>query len=140
MNWQQQPSGQRGPEVAVRATSLAYAGRNGPVHALQECSLTVPGGAFACLVGPSGCGKSTLLDLVAGLSQGAIEIGPGAFGRKARLAVVFQRPALFPWKTVAGNIAFGLRAQGIERTEARRRTAEFIGLVGLEGFAKAYPP
>jgi len=133
----------RGPEVRVRDVGLIYDSRNGAVQALAECSLTIPGGAFACLVGPSGCGKSTLLDLIARLAprrnSGTIEIEPGPGGNAARIAVVFQRPALFPWKTVAGNIAFGLRAQGLSRGEARQRTAHFIDLVGLQGFSGAYP-
>jgi NitT/TauT family transport system ATP-binding protein len=132
----------RGPDITVHDVGLTYAGRAGPVEALKGCDLTVPGGAFACLVGPSGCGKSTLLDMIAGLSargSGHIEIGPDADGRAARIAVVFQRPALFPWKTVAGNIAFGLRARGLGRAETRRRTAEFITRVGLDGFAGSYP-
>ena len=143
MDMAQDPQAVRhGPEIAVRNVGLAYAGRSGPVQALEDCDLTVPGGAFGCLLGPSGCGKSTLLDMIAGLSargSGRIEIGSDAAGRPARIAVVFQRPALFPWKTVAGNIAFGLRARGLGRAEARRRTEEFIASVGLDGFAGAYP-
>ena len=127
----------------MNEVGLVYDSRNGPVQALAECSLTIPGGAFACLVGPSGCGKSTLLDLIARLApqrhSGTIRIGPGSDGTSPRIAVVFQRPALFPWKTVAGNIAFGLRANGLSRSEARQRTEQFIDLVGLKGFGSAYP-
>ena len=131
-----------GPEIRVRDVALTYDSRNGPVQALAGCTLTIRGGAFACLVGPSGCGKSTLLDLMARLAPmggGRIEIDAGPTGPAARIAVVFQRPALFPWKTVAGNIAFGLRAQGLSRSAARSRVEEFIALVGLDGFAHAYP-
>ncbi|ODU62440.1 MAG: hypothetical protein ABS99_00570 [Acetobacteraceae bacterium SCN 69-10] len=146
-----------GPQIRVRDVGLSYATRNGRVQALAGCSLTIPGGTFACLVGPSGCGKSTLLDLVAGLvplGEGRIEIdrvaadadppGKGLAERRsgdraARLAVVFQRPALFAWKTVIGNITFGLRARGVPRAEANRRAERFIALVGLQGFANAYP-
>ena len=137
---QAEPGQRTGPEVRVRDVSLTYESRNGPVRALADCSLTIPGGTFACLLGPSGCGKSTLLDLMAGLvplRSGQIDTDAG--GRRARSAVVFQRPALFPWKTVAGNIVFGLRAQGVSRDEARRRAERFIELVGLTGFAGAYP-
>ena len=134
--------GRAGPEIRVRDVGLSYPIRGGMVQALAACSLTVPGGGFACLVGPSGCGKSTLLDLVAGLAplqSGRIEIDAGRAGPPARPAVVFQRPALFPWKTVLGNITFGLRAQNLSRAEARKRAERYIGLVGLEGFAGAYP-
>ncbi len=142
MNLTLSPAPRAGPQVDVRDISLSYATRNGAMQALAGCSLSIPGGAFACLVGPSGCGKSTLLDLVAGLAPmggGSIAITPGPSGAPARLAVVFQRPALFPWKTVLGNISFGLRAQGVSRAEARVRAGRFIALVGLEGFAEAYP-
>jgi NitT/TauT family transport system ATP-binding protein len=131
-----------GPEIRVRDVGLRYMTRRGEMQALADCSLTIPGGRFACLVGPSGCGKSTLLDLVARLAplqSGSIEIGTGDQRRRPRLAVVFQRPALFPWKTVLGNVTFGLRAQKIPRGEARERARHYIGLVGLEGFANAYP-
>ena len=131
-----------GPQISVRDVSLSYPTRNGAMQALAGCDLTIPGGTFACLVGPSGCGKSTLLDLVAGLAPmggGQIETSPGPSGAPARLAVVFQRPALFPWKTVLGNITFGLRAQGVSRAEARARAGRFIAMVGLQGFADAYP-
>lgn len=131
-----------GPEIRVRDVALSYNTRNGPVQALADCSLTIPGGAFACLVGPSGCGKSRLLDLMAHLApmgEGRIDIDAGDAGRPARIAVVFQHPALFPWKTVAGNIAFGLRAQGLARSVVRSRVEEFIALMGLQGFAHTYP-
>lgn len=131
-----------GPEVRIRDISLTYQSRSGPVQALAGCSLTIPGGSFACLVGPSGCGKSTLLDLMARLAHtgsGRIEIEPAASGQAARLAVVFQKPALFPWKTVAGNIAFGLRTHRLPRREIQERVDRFIALVGLGGFAASYP-
>ena len=131
-----------GPEIRVREVGLRYATRGGEVQALEDCSLTIPGGGFACLVGPSGCGKSTLLDLVAGLAplqSGRIEIDTVRPGRTARLAVVFQRPALFPWKTVLSNVTFGLRAQKLSRAEARVRAERYLHLVGLDGFAGAYP-
>jgi len=131
-----------GPEVRVSGVGLTYQGRDGPVHALADCTFTIPSGTFACLVGPSGCGKSTLLDLMARLmplKAGRIDIDTGAAARPARSAVVFQRPALFPWKTVAGNIAFGLRAQGLSRRDAAERAEYHIALVGLHGFARAYP-
>jgi NitT/TauT family transport system ATP-binding protein len=131
-----------GPEIRVRNVGLRYTTRRGEMQALSDCSLTIPGGSFACLVGPSGCGKSTLLDPVAKLAplqSGNIEIGTRDPARPTRLAVVFQRPALFPWKTVLGNVTFGLRAQKLARREARERAHHYIGLVGLEGFANAYP-
>jgi ABC-type nitrate/sulfonate/bicarbonate transport system ATPase subunit len=135
-------AGKAGPEIRVEDVSLRYETRGGVVEALADCSLTVPGGSFACLVGPSGCGKSTLLDVVAGLAplqDGRIGIDKRPDGGPARLAVVFQKPALFPWKTVEGNIVFGLETQGIPRAERRERARRYIDLVGLNGFENAYP-
>jgi NitT/TauT family transport system ATP-binding protein len=134
--------GRTGPEIRVSNVGLSYPTRGGTVEALADCSLTIPGGGFACLLGPSGCGKSTLLELVAGLAplqSGQIDIGAGRAGPPGRTAVVFQRPALFPWKTVLGNITFGLRARNLSRADARERAEHYIGLVGLDGFAGAYP-
>lgn len=127
------------PDIRVEGVGLGYATRAGRVQALAGCDMTVDPGAFACLVGPSGCGKSTLLDLVSGLvpvETGRIVIGGGV---AARIGVVFQRPALFPWKTVLANITFGLEAQRVPGPEAKARAEAMIALVGLDGFAQAYP-
>lgn len=131
-----------GPAIRVCDVGLRYPTSGGTVQALADCNLTIPGGGFACLLGPSGCGKSTLLDLVAGLARlqsGRIEIDTARPGEPARIAVVFQRPALFPWKTVLGNIKFGLRARKLSRAAARQRATRYLSLVGLDGFADAYP-
>jgi NitT/TauT family transport system ATP-binding protein len=101
----------------------------------------IEAGSFACLVGPSGCGKSTLLDILGGLAradEGRVAIGRGRDG-EARVAIVFQRPALFPWKTVLGNIAFGCEAQGMRRAQAAERAHAMLELVGLHGSGHAYP-
>lgn len=130
-----------GPEIRVEEVGLTYHGRAGAVRALQAVSLVVDGGRFACLVGPSGCGKSTLLDIVGRLAradEGKVTIGRGREG-EARVAIVFQRPALFPWKTVLGNIAFGCEAQGMSRAAAGERAGAMLELVGLHGFGHAYP-
>jgi ABC-type nitrate/sulfonate/bicarbonate transport system ATPase subunit len=112
------------------------------VTALDNIDLDFSGGEFISLIGPSGCGKSTLLRLIAGLAlpdAGTLELD----GRKITApgherGLVFQDPTLFPWKTVYENIAFGLRARKIYRTE-KDRIGAFIRLVGLEGFEKSYP-
>jgi NitT/TauT family transport system ATP-binding protein len=130
-----------GPEIRVEGVGLTYPGRAGAVRALQDVNLAVEAGRFACLVGPSGCGKSTLLDIVGGLArahEGRVSIGPGREG-EPRVAIVFQRPALFPWKTVLGNIAFGCEAYGMRRAEAAERARAMLETVGLQGFGHAYP-
>jgi len=111
-------------------------------HVLDGVSLEVAPGELVSLVGPSGCGKSTLLRLVAGL--GAPEAGELWVGTEpirapsAERGLVFQDPNLFPWLTVRRNIEAGLSARGVLR-EKQHEVQEFMRLVGLEGFAQAFP-
>jgi sulfonate transport system ATP-binding protein len=115
-------------------------GRTLPV--LDDVSLSVGPGEFVALLGPSGCGKSTLLRLVAGLEpprSGIMrEDGDPITGPWPSRVVVFQDPTLFPWRTVWNNVALGLEAQGILRTQ-RHRVDAAIDLVGLSAFRTAYP-
>ncbi|MDR2445602.1 MAG: ABC transporter ATP-binding protein [Spirochaetaceae bacterium] len=118
--------------------------RNGgtDIVALDDVDITFESEEFISLIGPSGCGKSTLLRLIAGLIRqdsgsltlDGIEITKPGYER----GLVFQDPTLFPWMTVYENIAYGLRARGVYKTE-KRRIPEFFKLVGLEGFEKSYP-
>lgn len=115
------------------------------VVALRNLDLDVGEGEFLSLLGPSGCGKSTALRLVAGLgrvSGGRIE-WPGANGRgglpRGDVGFVFQEPTLMPWATVARNVLLPLKLRGVPAGEAEARAREAIGLVGLDGFERAYP-
>jgi ABC-type nitrate/sulfonate/bicarbonate transport system ATPase subunit len=111
-------------------------------QALDSVSLLVEAGGFVSVVGPSGCGKSTLLRLVAGLDapdSGELWVGPQRIcAPSAERGLVFQDPNLFPWLTVRGNIESGLVARGLFR-DKRGEVDEFMRLVGLAAFAKAYP-
>ncbi|MDO1583838.1 ABC transporter ATP-binding protein [Rhizobium oryzicola] len=113
------------------------------ITALQDVSLSVTEGEFVTIVGASGCGKSTLLRLGAGLDaghQGEIRHrGNVVLGPSLDRGIVFQEPRLFPWLTVERNIALGLENAGVSKAEKKRLVKEHLELVGLTGFAKAYP-
>ena len=117
--------------------------RGRPVLALSDISLEVRPREFLALLGPSGCGKSTLLYLVGGFlpteaGRIVVEGKPVAAPGPDR-GIVFQHFALFPWKTVRGNVLYGLERQGLPRAERERRAQNFIDLVGLNGFEESYP-
>jgi NitT/TauT family transport system ATP-binding protein len=114
--------------------------------ALDGIDLDVRQGEFLCLIGPSGCGKSTLLYMLAGLvapNAGTLLMdGEPIAGPRRERGLVFQEDALFPWKSVAENIGFGLRvraAAGKPEEEIRATVSRLVRLVGLQGFEEARP-
>ena len=126
-------------------TKRYYVERDGrQVLALSDVSLSVGDGEFVAIVGPSGCGKTTLLNIVAGLltyDVGSVAIdGHTIVGPGVDRAVVFQHSSLLPWRTIAGNVRYGMEIQKRFDTAAmRERTDAFIQLVGLAGFERHYP-
>ena len=112
-------------------------------EALRDVSLSVADGEFVCLLGPSGCGKTTLLRIIAGLespSGGEVRVdGLPVTGPAPRLGMIFQDYSLYPWRGVIDNIAFGLELAGVEKAERLSRATDYLDLVGLEGFANAFP-
>ncbi|HXZ46339.1 MAG TPA: ABC transporter ATP-binding protein [Pseudolabrys sp.] len=120
------------------------AGGQGDVHALGPIDLNLAKGEFIAVVGPSGCGKTTLLEILAGLavpSGGSISFeGRPVKGEVADgIGVVFQEDASLPWLNVWDNVCFGLRREGIDAAEIKRRVEDVITFMGLEDFARAYP-
>src|SRR3954469_1705846 len=111
--------------------------------AVDGGDLDVRAGEFAAIVGPSGCGKTTFLNAVDGLvpiSGGSLTLDGRPITRPGRdRAMVFQQPSLLPWRTVLGNVVYGLELQGRPKVAAREEAMRFIELVGLHGFADSYP-
>jgi NitT/TauT family transport system ATP-binding protein len=135
-----------GPVLSVRGLGKDYAiGRAEPKVAVQEVSFDVRRGEFVCVVGPSGAGKTTLLRCLTGLtppSRGEVLLdGEPVRGASDRVGVVFQDygRSLFPWMSVARNIALPLKVRGAARAEQQRVIEEVLGLVGLPGLEDRYP-
>ncbi|MBA5608241.1 ABC transporter ATP-binding protein [Duganella sp. LX20W] len=129
--------------IAVRGVNKVFQADGREVVALKNIELDIPQGQFVCLLGPSGCGKSTLLNAVAGFSlpssgtihaDGKLVTGPGP-----ERGMVFQEYALFPWMTVAKNIAFGLEIKGMGQREIDAKVAELLKMLSLQDFAQRYP-
>jgi NitT/TauT family transport system ATP-binding protein len=132
------------PLIEVDGVSKAYPTDSGPVEALGRVSLSVGEGEFCTIIGPSGCGKSTLLAMLGGLvasdtGRVVIDGRPVTGPDPRRVAMVFQDPGLFPWRTAVENVAFGLEVQGVPRDRRRRRARELLGPLGLARFADRYP-
>ncbi len=129
-------------KIVLENIEKVYHTRTGAIQALQNINLTVRTGEFLCIVGPSGCGKSTLLRILADIHQessGQVQINRAASNGQPPNAMVFQEYAIFPWRTVLDNVAFGLEMRGISRSERREIAANYLQKVGLHRFAHHYP-
>ncbi len=134
------------PKLAIERLTYRYWLEREQIEyiAFADVSFTVRDGEFVSIVGPSGCGKTTLLNVIAGLlpyEEGSVRVdgaqvrGPGV-GR----AMVFQHASLLPWRTVVGNVRYGMEMQRrFDKRTMAERAAQFIRLVGLVGFENRYP-
>jgi NitT/TauT family transport system ATP-binding protein len=114
------------------------------VPALLDINLKVEDGEFVAVVGPSGCGKTSLLNIVAGLlpyEEGLVNIdGKKVEGPGIDRAVVFQHASLLPWRTISGNVRYGMEMQRrFDASQMDQRADQFISMVGLQGFENHYP-
>ncbi|PTW59754.1 NitT/TauT family transport system ATP-binding protein [Breoghania corrubedonensis] len=135
----------RASVIEARDLSLTFETSDGPVHALSNIALDVARGEFVSFIGPSGCGKTTLLRVIADLEQptsGRITVNGGT-PEQARLdrsyGYVFQAAGLYPWRTIAGNIALPLEIMGFSKAERQKRIAKNLELVNLSGFERKFP-
>jgi NitT/TauT family transport system ATP-binding protein len=130
-----------GAEPRIRVSGLGK--YYGTLEVFRNIDFDVGEREIVAIVGPSGCGKTTLLRCIDGLlphDAGEIWVGDQRVTEPiAGVAMVFQHFGLFPWKTVYENVAYGLRMAGASKTDVDRKVPEFIKLVGLSGFEKAFP-
>jgi NitT/TauT family transport system ATP-binding protein len=129
-------------QVALNGISHVFTDGARPLRAVDDVSLNVPRGQFLSIIGPSGCGKSTLLRVAGGLlrpSSGNVTISgrrPKEAQRQHEIGVVFQDPALLPWRTVLGNVRLPLEVRG-QRSSGL--PVELLRLTGMSEFAAYYP-
>ena len=134
-----------GDYLEARAVSIAYAGSGGAiVLAIDRVNLSIARGEFVCLFGPSGCGKTTFLNAVAGfltISSGDLTLERAPIDRPGPdRAMVFQQPALLPWRDVLHNVTYGLEMSGRMRGRAAvARATSLLEFVGLADFARSFP-
>jgi NitT/TauT family transport system ATP-binding protein len=129
--------------IRLTGVSRTFTGRSGTVEALRGIDLEVAEGEFVAVLGRSGCGKSTLLRLVAGLlptTSGEVHVGGERVTRPRRdIAMLFQRPALLPWRSVLDNVLLPAQIFGWSKAAHRDRAHELLEMAGLAGFDKRLP-
>jgi len=133
------------PVIEAKGLNLTFQTNDGPVHALKDVNLTINRGEFVSFIGPSGCGKTTFLRCIAALEHatgGTLTVN-GMTPDKARQAraygYVFQAAGLYPWRTIAGNIALPLEIMRFSKAEQEERVARVMDLVELGGFGRKFP-
>jgi NitT/TauT family transport system ATP-binding protein len=129
--------------VEIHEVGMSFETRKGTLTALEDVSLSVAEGEFACLLGPSGCGKSTLLNIVAGLTpatSGDVAVaGEQVCGPGAERGMVAQSYTLFPWLKVRENVEFGPKLAGVPASRRAEISARLLDRMRLAEFADSYP-
>ena len=133
------------PVIVADGIDLTFQTADGPVHALKGVDLSINQGDFVSFIGPSGCGKTTLLRTIAALETptgGALSVNgmtPDEARRARAYGYVFQAPGLYPWRTIAQNIALPLEIMGVAKADRMERVERVLELVDLAGFGGKYP-
>jgi NitT/TauT family transport system ATP-binding protein len=129
--------------IRLTGVSRTFAGRSGTVEALRGIDLAVAEGEFVAVLGRSGCGKSTLLRLISGLlpvSAGEVRVSGDQVTKPRRdIAMMFQKPALLPWRSVLDNVLLPMQIFGGKKAAHRDRAHELLAMTGLTGFEKRLP-
>ena len=131
--------------ISAQSLSLTFETNDGPVHALKDVDLAIDKGEFVSFIGPSGCGKTTFLRVIADLEQptgGEItvnDVSPEQARLDRSYGYVFQAAGLYPWRTIAKNIALPLEIMNIPKRERTERIERVLELVDLKGFGKKFP-
>ena len=132
------------PAIELRRVTKRFRTPTGSVYtALRDLDLTVAPGEFCAVVGPTGCGKSTTLSLVSGLTRASagdvLVDGQPVQGIGDGVAFMFQTDAVFPWRSVLGNVAAGPLFRGVPKREAHAKARDWLRRVGLGGFEDRHP-
>ena len=129
--------------LQLENVSKSYIVKNDVKLVVDKVSMEVRDNEFLVVLGPGHCGKSVLMNIIAGLEQpndGRLLLdGEEIHGSDKRIGMVFQTLNLMPWRTVMGNVEFGLEIAGVKKAERRKVSQKYIDLVGLTGFENAYP-
>jgi NitT/TauT family transport system ATP-binding protein len=130
--------------IALKNVARRFVTPDGSVlSALEDFDLTIAPGEFCAVVGPTGCGKSTTLGLIAGLARpqaGSVTLFDAPVsGVDRRVGFVFQQDAVFPWRSVLGNVMAGPLFRGVPKAKAEEMARDWIGRVGLTGFEDHHP-
>jgi NitT/TauT family transport system ATP-binding protein len=132
-----------GERLEIRGLTKNFADSDNELKVLERIDCAIRNGEFVSLVGPSGCGKTTLLRIIAGLdtaTSGELWLADRILNRAdARVGLVFQEFALFPWRRLIDNIDIGLEIQGAPKTQRRAEAMKYVRSFGLEGFENRYP-
>ena len=125
-------------KLSVSNIAKSFTARKTVFEAVKNVSLDVYENEFLVILGPGQCGKSVLLNMISGIEKptaGKIEFPD----KNKNIGFVFQKTAVFPWKTVLENVEFAPELHGVDKKERRERAQYLIDLVGLHGFENAYP-